>query len=379
MLPAAKPAGLSLADVLQSSLQSLAARDNRLGLAGVDRAIVVLVDGLGADALKARAGHARTLAGALTSKNVIESGFPTTTAAALASLTTGTLPGQHGLVGYSVLDATNDRVINQLTGWDVDLDPQTWQLERTVFERANDEGFAAVAVGPERYRDSGFSAAVLRGARYVGASSIGERMSRARDLVADPDGAALVYVYVPELDMAAHAHGWQSREWTDALELTDAALRSLAAALGPRQGLLVTADHGIIDVESRSHVLFDRDPALVDGVRFVAGEPRCLQLHFEPDLSAAGRDALVERWRASESDRAWVATRDEFVLSGWLGQVRPAVSPRIGDLIVAARKSIAYYDTRAANPHARAMIGQHGSATQPELRVPLLRFGAFAP
>lgn len=378
MLPAPKPDGLSLADVLESCLSAIQGQGNRLGLPPIERAVVLLVDGLGAEALKATAGHARTLCGALTTKSVIEAGFPTTTAAALASLTTGQLPGQHGLVGYSVLDSAHDRVVNQLSGWDDNLDPATWQLQPTVFERASAAGLGAAAVGTERYRDSGFTRAVLRGAQYVSGSSISARMQRAAELAAQPGPPGLIYVYVPELDMAAHAHGWESREWTAALETTDSAVRDLVAALGPRAGLLVTADHGIIDVPTRSHVLIDSAPALLDGIRFVAGEPRCLQLHFEPDLSATLRAALVDQWRAAESDRSWVLTRDEFVQSGWLGAVRPDVAPRIGDIIVAARKSIAYYDSRTASPHARAMIGQHGSATQPELRVPLLRFGAFA-
>jgi hypothetical protein len=49
----------------------------------------------------------------------------------------------------------------------------------------------------------------------------------------------------------------------------------------------------------------------------------------------------------------------------------------MGDLFVAARKGIAYYDGRTAGT-ARRMIGQHGSLSPTELRVPLLRFGAFA-
>ena len=65
--------------------------------------------GLGAAALRARAGHARTMGGA--AGGAIESVFPSTTAAALATLTTGVSPGQHGLVGYSVLDAEHDRVV----------------------------------------------------------------------------------------------------------------------------------------------------------------------------------------------------------------------------------------------------------------------------
>lgn len=377
MLPAPKPDGLSLADVLESCLAAVEGRENRLRLGAVDRAVVLLVDGLGADALKATTGHARTLAGALTSKSVIEAGFPSTTAAALASLATGQLPGQHGLVGYSVLDAAHDRVVNQLSGWDDDLDPATWQLLPTIFERAVGAGFGAAVVGTERYRDSGFTRAVLRGARYVSGSSIAARMQRAAELVAEPGPPALIYVYVPELDMAAHAHGWESREWTAALETTDSAVRELVASLGPRAGLLVTADHGIIDVPARSHVLIDSAPELLDGIRFVAGEPRCLQLHFEPDLSPRLRESMLDRWRHAESDRSWVVSREEFVASGWLGEVRAEVLPRIGDIVVAARKGIAYYDTRTASASARAMIGQHGSVTQTELRVPLLRFGAF--
>lgn len=376
MLPAPKPEALSLADVLQSCLHSVLGQANRLGLAPVHRAIVVLIDGLGAEVLRARLGHARTLAGALTSASVIDSGFPTTTAAALATLATGVLPGLHGLVGYSVLDPAHDRVVNQLSGWDDKLDPATWQRAPTLFETATSHGLSASVIGPARYRDSGFSQAVLRGASYVSATSIADRMQRAAALVAG-GGSGIQYVYVPELDVAAHAHGWQSREWTDALEATDSALRELVRALGPRDGLLVTADHGLLDVPARSHVLFDTSPGLIDGVRFVAGEPRCLQLHWQPDLSQHLRDAVIDRWRSSEGERSWVVTRQEAIAAGWFGTVSPEVEPRIGDLLIAARKSIAYYDSRSATQHARAMVAQHGSWSPAEVRVPLVRFGAF--
>jgi hypothetical protein len=377
MLPAPKSDALSLADVLESCLAAIGGTPNRLGLPGVDRAVVVLVDGLGADALKARAGHSRILAGALSAKSVIEAGFPTTTASAIATLTTGVRPGQHGLVGYSVLDADHDRVVNQLSGWDDRLDPATWQSVPTLFERAVAGGYSAIAIGPARYRETGFSNAVLRGARYVAAASIAERMSRAAEWLREPGPPGLAYVYVPELDSAAHAHGGDSREWTAALEAMDAAARDLVAALGRRDGLIVTADHGVLDIPQHSHVLFDTVPGLVEGVRFVAGEPRCLQLHFEPDATAAQRERIVSAWRASESDRAWVATRDEAIAADWFGPVRAEVLPRIGDLLIAARKNVAYYDSRAG-VQGQSMIGQHGSWSPAELRVPLLRFGAFA-
>lgn len=372
MLPALKPDGLRLADVLASCLSALRSEPNRLALPPVDNALVLLIDGLGADMLKARAGHGRTLAAALTSRSVIEAGFPTTTAAALASLTTGVAPGQHGLVGYSVLDPAHDRVVNQLSGWDDRLDPATWQLAPTLFETAASEGIDAVVIGPDRYHDSGFTRAVLRGARYVGAASMHDRMLRALVELRSP-GRHLVYVYIPELDQAAHGHGSDSAEWIRALETADAVVATLTAGLGPRDGLLVTADHGLVDIPQHGHILLDGP--LLHGVRFIAGEPRCLQLHAEPGTDV---DELADRWRAAEGHRAWIATRQEAIEAGWFGEVRPEVLPRIGDVLVAARKAVAYYDGRLANPHGRSMVGQHGSWSPAELRVPLLRFGAFS-
>lgn len=374
MLPAPRIDGPKLADVLRSSLDAVCGRANRLGLAPTESAVVLLVDGLGASALKARAGHARALAGALSARSIIDAGFPTTTAAALATLTTGVAPGQHGLVGYSVLDPAHDRVVNQLSGWDADMDPAAWQTVPTLFETTVAEGVDPVVVAPERYRDSGFTRAVLRGARFIGAGSIEERMQRTLDELGNGQ-PRLVYVYVPELDKAAHSYGVQSAQWIAALEQLDAAAGQLIRGLGRRDGLLVTADHGVLDIPSHSHVLFDTEPTLMEGIRHVAGEPRCLQLHFEPDASAAERALTVARWREAESGRAWIATRSEAIGAGWFGEVRDDIAPRIGDLLVAARRDVAYYQERS---RGRSMIGQHGSWSPDETRIPLLRFGAFA-
>ena len=100
-------------------------------------AVVFVVDGLGALQLRAHAGHARLLAPRMGKKDVARSVFPSTTAAALTSLLTGEWPGRHGLVGYSVLDASRDVLINQLSGWEKEgIDPATWQRVPTVFERS---------------------------------------------------------------------------------------------------------------------------------------------------------------------------------------------------------------------------------------------------
>lgn len=375
IVPGRPPHAVSLADVLPSSVASLSGAANPLALPPARSAVVLLVDGLGSSSLGARKGHARTLASA--PGGSIWSGFPTTTAAALTTFATGVLPGAHGLVGYSVLDRDRDRVVKQLSGWDAGMRPDTWQRSSTVFERAADEGVTSFSVGPKRYATSGLTEAILSGTTYLSAESMADRFDAARD-AAQATRASLVYLYVPELDMIAHRAGWESPEWTTALEQVDAEIRRLDAGLGHDTGLLVTADHGVLDIGERRRIVFGGRPELVDGVRHVAGEPRCLQLHFGVEVTDDRRAATLAAWREAEGERAWVITREEAVEAGWFGPVDAEVLPRIGDILVAARRGVVYYDGRGTGGLAGSMIGQHGSWSTDETQVPLRRFGAYA-
>jgi hypothetical protein len=377
MLPTVDPDSRSLADVLPDCLASLTSSGG--SLTPVDHAIVVLVDGLGAANLRGAAAHARFLAPRLGPRSTTTSAFPSTTAAGIATLTTGALPGRHGLVSYRARDLAGDRVVNQLSGWDPGMVPETWQRLPTVFERARAEGVTTTVIGQERYRGSGFTRAVLRGADYRAGRSMSDRLDAALDVVAGSTGRTLSYVYVPELDQAAHEYGWESGRWTALLEELDGDLRRWSTRLPNTVGALVTADHGIIDVQAHQHVLFDQVPALVDGVRHVGGEPRCLHLYLDADAGAADHERLAASWRSEEGARSWVATRAEAIEHGWYGEVDPEVLPRIGDVIVAARKRIAYYDSRPTDQSARGMVGQHGSLTDDERRIPLIGLGRYEP
>jgi predicted AlkP superfamily pyrophosphatase or phosphodiesterase len=372
MLPAPRRSSPSLGDVLTGALAAIEGRDNRLRLPAVRSAGVILVDGLGTTALRNRAGHARRLLAAISASGSIDAGFPSTTAAAIATLTTGLPPGSHGLVGYTALDPSGDRVVNQLTGWDAGMIPREWQPHSTVFERATAGGIDAVTVGAQRYSDTGFTDAVLRGARYVAQGSIADRVDHTVDLLSAP-GGSLIYCYIPELDMTGHAQGCESASWQERLEELDAALSPLSR-LPTDSGVLLTADHGMLDVPERGRLIIDSQSPLWEGVRHVAGEPRCLQLHLESD---ADHPSVLERWRQAEGQRAWVVSRDEAVAADWFGEVDPRVRPRIGDIIVAARGRVAYYDERSASANSIAMVGQHGSFSPDETRIPLARWGAF--
>lgn len=369
MLPSASSGARSVVGVAEDLFAAL--RGESAVLPPAESVVLVVIDGLGAISLRGHAGHARALTAGLAKKDVAQSVFPSTTAAALTSIVTGVWPGEHGLVGYRVLDPGRDLLVNQLSGWETDgIDPLTWQAAPTIFERAGRSGHASFAVGFAGYAHSGFTRATLRGAEFVAATTAAARIEAAYELAHAHPGS-LVYCYLPEVDKAGHKHGIASGEWVAALEDVDAAL---SARVPAGVGVLVTSDHGMVDVSANRQVVLEE--AHLHGVRHVGGEPRMLHAYLEPDADAA---AVVARWRADLEGVADVVTREEAVRGGLFGPtVTAAASSRIGDLLAIARGTWAIYDGTAADQRGRGMIGQHGALTPEERQVPLIRLGAFA-
>lgn len=369
MLPSESPSARSVVGVAGDLFAALRGESDVLPRAG--SVVLVVIDGLGAISLRAHAGHARALTTGMTKRDVAHSVFPSTTAAALTSIVTGVWPGEHGLVGYRVLDTSRDVLVNQLSGWETDgIDPLTWQPSPTIFERAVAHGHRSFAVGVAAYARSGFTKATLRGAEFVIASTPADRVATAYDL-AERHPGSLVYCYLPEADKAGHRFGVDSSEWVTALEDIDAAL-SVRVPLGV--GVLVTSDHGMVDVPANRQVVLEEEH--LRGVRHVGGEPRMLHAYLEPDADTV---AVAARWRSDLEGLADVVTRDEAIGLGLFGPiVTPAAFPRIGDLLAVARGTGAVYDGTAADQRGRGMIGQHGGLTPEERQVPLIRLGAFA-
>ena len=381
-MPAAPAFGdRSIAEVLTSAAASVGVPgfENRLHFPAAKRICVVLADGLGRNLLKQKSAHTPFLRAVLQAGQgrvpvSLDSAFPSTTAASLASFGTGLPSGQHGMVGYDVLDPDQDRVVNMLGGWDAGVDPERWQPFPTVFQRA--AGHVDVStVSLPQFSDSAMTRAALRGGRYVTATTSHARTAAAAEAMAGA-GPSLMYFYVNELDKAGHRHGCQSPQWEHQLEELDATVKRLSSTLPAGTTIVLTADHGMLDVPESQRIDYAADPALVAGVRHTAGEPRMVHLYLEDAETGSGQDRLITAWRARFGDRIWAFTREEAIAAGLFGAVRDEVAPRIGDVMIAARDALAFYDTRRVRPTAMEVVGQHGSLTKAEREVPLLCFQA---
>ncbi|WP_082874371.1 alkaline phosphatase family protein [Arthrobacter sp. OY3WO11] len=371
----------SVADVLISAAASLGLDgfSNTLGLPAASRVCVVVADGLGRNLLKQKSAHTPFLRSVIQAGQGavpvwLDSAFPSTTAAALASFGTGLPPGQHGLVGYDVLDPEQEKVVNLLGNWDPGVDPLAWQPFPTVLERAAAQA-AVTTVSLPQFGDSPMTRAALRGGNFVPATTSHARTAAAAEALAAP-GPGLMYFYVNELDKAGHRYGCQSQEWEHQLEELDAVMKRLNSSLPPGTSILLTADHGMLDVPEQQRIDFSADPQLVEGVRHTAGEPRMVHLYLDDASDARARERLLAAWRNRFGNRIWAFTREDAIAGGLFGPVRPAVEGRIGHVMIAARDELALYDTRRVRPTAMEVVGQHGSLTKAEREVPLLCFRA---
>jgi hypothetical protein len=137
--------------------------------------------------------------------------------------------------------------------------------------------------------------------------------------------------------------------------------------------VLLTADHGMVDIPESQRIDYSVFPELLEGIELTAGEPRCVQLHFGAETPAETRQRTITAWREHFAKQALVMERHEVMARGLLGEnPDPRVLGRFGDVFVLCHAQIALYDGRRVAPHAFEVIGQHGSLTAAERLIPLL-------
>ena len=360
----------TLADLATSVLASLGVpgEANPLGLPDVERACLLVIDGLGWGLLREHQAAAPFLSELAMSGGPLTAGFPATTVTSLSSLGTGLPPGQHGMLGYQVAIPGTGRLLNALR-WDKRVDPITWQPASTIFERAATAGIAAFRIAQGSYRDSGLSTAVMRGALYRSADTLGALAGVTAAALAQVP-RALALVYEAGLDSTGHVCGCVSDAWRFQLGHVDRLAEQLAGALPPGTALYITADHGMVDVGAADRLDADALPELRDGVAILGGEPRAR--HVYTRAGAAGD--VLDNWRATLGPSAWVASRDEAIAENWFGPVSPGLADRIGDVVAACAGSRAIVAT-SAEPREAALIGMHGSLAASDQLVPLLTYG----
>ena len=327
-------------------------------LQGSSATVLVILDGLGAGQLDDRTEVAPLLAAGRLAP--VMSVAPSTTVTALTSLSTGAAPGSHGLVGYRFV---MDNAILQALQWKVDGRDAQQRFVPEVVCRATPlmrrGGTGVPYVAEKRFEMSGFTKAHLTGSTFVpfgDPEEIGTLVERA--LV----DHAFVVVYLDAIDKTAHQYGLEL-QFDQALSSCEATINDLRRRLHADVAIVVTADHGQVDVGPTTVTM---TPATLSLVNFMSGEGRFRWLHAHPEQ----RTTLLERVSNELQDSCWVYSRRQAISLGLFGEVDDDVNDRFGDVAV-----IPFLDQFVPDPTEKKehrMRSRHGSLTEAEMWVPLV-------
>jgi arylsulfatase A-like enzyme len=322
-----------------------------------DQIVLLLLDGLGWEQLEQRRHLAPVLSG-MTGAD-IHTVAPSTTATALTSMATGTPPGEHGVVGYRMV--ANGDVLNVLRWSTSQGDARKRIIPQEVQTEAAFGGHRPPVVTKAEFVDTGFTQAHLDQVRFTGYRVPSTLVTEVARLAGN--GEPFVYAYYDGIDKVAHEYGL--REHYDAeLGFVDRLVGDVLSALPRGATLVVTADHGQVDVGDN---VVAPDPEVLSHVELQSGEGRFRWLH-----AIAGHEhALAEAARACHADHAWVRTLAEIEMEGWFGPtLSDAARARLGDVALVARDDVSF--SEPTDTGIFHLIGRHGSLTPAEMRVPLL-------
>ena len=342
---------------------------------GVSRVVYLVLDGVGYNQLNrfiATAGG-----GHFFSRHPLDritTVFPTTTAAALTTLSTGAAPAEHGVLSWhlhlhdlglvgAVLPGTT------LTG--TALGGDGFNLRRYL-------GLPSYLSSVRRHKrllsfgTLGQSAYSNAGTRWNGYAAYKTLAGMERQTVrfARQGGRGVAYVYWPLYDTLCHRKGVQARATRLHLAEIDRSLGRLASGLaGTRTLLLVTADHGVVDAPPSKRIDLAAVPGLLDCLTLLpAGDARQVSCFVRPWRVERFHDVVARHL----TEACVCITGEDLLESGLLGpgQRHPSLENRIGDYVLLARDDYAFRVT-ASLTKVRVHKGNHGGLSSDEVYVPL--------
>jgi hypothetical protein len=369
--------------------------DDALGSAEVsevENVVLMLFDGLGYAEWKRQETHG--FLGALSGRgsvSPITTVFPSTTAAALTSVSTGLTPQEHGLPEWYVYMQEVGEVIVTLPFSRVGdsrrdtlrgvMDPNALFDGKTMFERLKDAGMKGTSLTTRSLAHSAFSEAVSRGGTIVPCASSSDLAVSLRRLVENSRGQNVYYVYWPYVDTLEHIYGPGTDEaGVEASLISHALLEGFLSKLSPdaakKTFILATADHGQLRVAPEETLYMNGFRKLVNALdtdpsgRTIPpwGSARDLYMRVRGDRLRDVESYLAQKLVGIAS----VLETEDAVKQGLFGLNEPSRKflRRVGNLMVLPHDAKTVW-FRYRKGDSLALKGHHGGLTEDEMTIPL--------
>lgn len=353
---------------------SVASYTASIDIPASDHYVLCLLDGLAYHSYLKHKAAAPFLSSS-DSCQILQAGFPSTTASSLTSLATGLDALEHGIVGSSFRH--QGHCFNPLR-WcyfnvydkkakpiEVDL-----QVPLGTWRDLTQHGVAVNGFIPAEIADSRFTADVFAEAKIYGYDCLTDLVHTIRATIKYQQ-RSFTYVYFSALDSIGHSHGLDTNEWMEAFCSLDAIIRAIHHVVSDKACLLLSADHGMTHVDKSDMLDLSTISPLVESVDFMSGDIRARHIYLKPSYQER---FSLKPWLEYLGENFMLFTQQEALESKLFGSLEdPDMKPRLGDLIVMSRTKHGLVNLQTKYDLIQShWIGHHGAMTEAEQEVPLL-------
>jgi len=353
-------------------------------LGGVRKVILLIIDALGWEQLRPLLEDGNLIFSRLADEGRLcrlTSVLPSTTAAALATLATGLAPAEHGLLGYRLYLKEFGLIANMIRLspegikrfdllLELGLKPRRFFPARTIYELLAPD-VKSYTILKLAFWGSGLSHFLYRGSEAVPHIGSSDMFVRMRELLeGSQDGPLFVGAYWDAVDGISHLYGPTKEELAAEVRQLSFSLEEFLNRLSSRAArdalLLITADHGQVEVRQEEIFSITRHPRLARSLLLPpTGDFRASYLHLRQ-----GELEPIKRYLRRYRDRLIAIDSEEAIDAGLFGPsaaIKDGWRPRIGDLLLLPReRGFIFY------PYDGFLLkGYHGGLSSQEMGVPL--------
>ena len=359
---------------------------------GIDNVVLLLCDGLGYNEWirQTDRGFINSIS-AKGSVRPITTVFPSTTAAALTTVSTGLTPQEHGLPEWFVYMDELDEIIVTLPfarvgeqGRDTlvgQIEPRFLFDGTTIFQRLKKEGVRSLSLTNRALAYTAYSKESRKGSEVLPYASASDLVVSLRRQLERARGLNLFYVYWSYVDTIEHIYGPNTPESeVEASLISHAFQEGFVSKLGREAAkktlVIVTADHGQINIVPKDTVYMNRyrklSSFLAQGSagRVISpwGSARDAYLRVREEELDEAKQYLEAKLQGIAS----VVRTEDAIEEGLFGVNKPSrkFRRRVGNLMILPHgKKTVWYRYREGD--SLGLKGHHGGLSRDEMTIPL--------
>jgi hypothetical protein len=337
--------------------------------------VFILLDGLGMNLIRKLPAESFLVSNL---RRSLRATTPSTTACALTSIATGAWPAQHGVTGWYTyvparhLSVTTLHMVERFTAQPLDECGVPVEEFLPIPAFHPEMKSTPLTLLPASIADTPYARYSRGGTAFSPYHNLTDASAQILDFVRNASSPTYVHWYVPDVDSACHHYGLSDEKTMSLLVFIDQMLTQLAESLPPDARLVITADHGLLDVPAANHlVLTGEDPLMAMLDAPPSGDGRMPIFHVRSGALGEFPTAFHDQF----GDGFVLMSRDDAEALELFGPrpMSPVSRQRFGDFVgIALAPVLLHYDVHREPPPQQVYLAQHAGLTPNELLIPLV-------